>query len=96
MYRLRKPIVGIKMGAGSSTSGSLETATKRSIVHNAETRDRAFAARLEYTNGRLLKNMKTTRGRVIAASARSGGQALKQESVPHLGSSDVAVVRTRG
>ena len=25
---------------------------------------------MEYTNGRLLKNMKTTRGRVIAASAR--------------------------
>jgi hypothetical protein len=25
---------------------------------------------LEYTNGRLLKNMKTIRGRVIAASAR--------------------------
>ena len=42
----------------------------------------------------MLNNTPTTRGRVIAASARSGGRALKQERVPELGSGDVSVVRT--
>ena len=31
----------------------------------SETRDRAAAVRLEYRNGTMLKNMETTRGRVI-------------------------------
>jgi hypothetical protein len=71
-------------------------ATKRSIVHNATTRDLAAAVRLGYTNGAMRNDIETNRGRVIAASARSGGRALKQERVPHPGSSDVSVVRTRG
>ena len=44
----------------------------------------------------MLNNTPTTRGRVIAASARSGGRALKQERVPHLRSGDVSVARARG
>ena len=80
---------------GSSTSGSLEMATKRSLF-DRETRDRAAAVRLEYRNGTMLKNMETTWGRVPVQKARSGGRALKQERVPRLGSSDVAVVRARG
>ena len=80
---------------GSSTAGVLETATKRSLF-DSETRDRAAAVRLEYRNGTMLGDTPTTRGRVPVQKARSGGCALKQESDPHLGSSDVAVVRTRG
>ena len=75
---------------GSSTAGSLETATKRSLSIS-ETRDRAAAVRLECRNGTMLKNMETTWGRVIAASASEAGRALKQERVPRLGSSDVSV-----
>ena len=62
----------------------------------SETRDRAAAVRLECRNGTMLKNKETTWGRVPVQKARSGGRALKQERVPRLGSSDVAVVRTRG
>ena len=54
------------------------------------------SVRLEYRNGTVLRNMETTRGRVPAASARSGGRALKQESVPGFSSGDVSVVRARG
>ena len=70
-------------------------ATKRSLF-DSETRGRVTAVRLEYRNGTMLKNMETTWGRVPVQKARSGGCALKQESDPRLGSSDVAVVRTRG
>jgi hypothetical protein len=58
--------------------------------------DRAAAVRLEYRNETMLGDTPTTRGRVPVQKARSGGRALKQESVPGLGSSDVSVVRTRG
>jgi hypothetical protein len=58
--------------------------------------DRAAAVRLEYRNGTMLGDTPTTRGRVPVQKSRSGGRALKQESVPGLGSSDVSVVRTRG
>ena len=51
---------------------------------------------MEYTNGTVLRNMATTLGSVRAASARSGGRALKQERFPELRSSDVIVVRARG
>jgi hypothetical protein len=52
--------------------------------------------RLEYRNGTMLGDTPTTRGRVPVLKARSGGRALKQESVPGLGSSDVSsVVRAR-
>jgi hypothetical protein len=44
----------------------------------------------------MLKNMETTSGCAAVAVATSGGRALKQESFPGLGSSDVSVVRTRG
>ena len=57
-----------------------------------ETRDRVAAVRLEYRNRTMLRNTVTTWGRVPAQKARAGGCALKQESDPHLGSSDVAVV----
>ena len=75
----------------------LETATKRSIVHNARRgrRDRVTAVRLEYTNGTVLGRTHATSGCAAVAVARSGGRALKQERVPHLGSSDVSVVRAR-
>ena len=73
---------------GRSTSGVLdlhETATKRSLFDKRDEGSRRHRVRLEYRNGTMLKNMETTWGRVIAASARSGGRALKQESVPRLG-----------
>jgi hypothetical protein len=41
----------------------------------------------------MLGDTPTTRGRVPVQKSRSGGRALKQESVPGLGSSDVSVVR---
>ena len=58
------------------------------VVHNATLGDRAAAARQAcgvFTNYKrdsaLHWNMKSTRGRVPAASARSGGRALKQKRV---------------
>ena len=68
----------------------------RFIVHNANPGIAPRAVRLEYRNGTMLGDTPTTRGRVPVQKARSGGQALKQESVPHLGYGDVSVVRTRG
>jgi hypothetical protein len=102
-----------RFGSGQSTVGQgsstrlvrSKTRTTRSVevVYNARPgirrRRRALGVYGFTVNGRLLKNMETTRGRVIAvaASARSGGRALKQESVPELRSSDdVSLVRTRG
>ena len=63
-------------------------ATKRSLF-DSETRGRVTAVRLEYRNGTMLKNMETTWGLVPVQKARSGGRALKQKSVPHLGYGDV-------
>ena len=78
-------------------SGSLETATKRSkLTITREPGDRAAAVRLECRNGRPASGTHATLGRATVKSARSGGCALKQESEPCLGCSDVAVVRARG
>ena len=44
----------------------------------------------------MLGRTHATLGCAAVAVARSGGCALKQESVHSLGSSDVSVVRTRG
>ena len=61
-----------------------------------ETRDRVAAVRLEYRNRTMLRDTVTTWGRVPAQKARAGGCALKQESDPRLGCSDVSVVCARG
>ena len=62
----------------------------------SETRDRAAAVRLEYRNGTMLSRTHATSGCAAVAVTRSGGRALKQESVPGFSSGDVSVVRTRG
>ena len=69
---------------GSSTSGADKTRTKRSLRVKRELGDLAAAAHLQSTDGTVFRDMVTTRGRVPAMSARSGGQALKQERVPEL------------
>ena len=57
--------------------------TKRiSLRAKPELRDLAAAAHLQSTDGTVLRDMVTTRGRVSAMFARSGGQVLKQERVP--------------
>ena len=55
---------------GCSTSGPHKNRTKRSLVKN-ELGPPVNAARLEYRHLTLHKNTTTTRGRVLAASARS-------------------------
>ena len=45
---------------------------------------------MQSTGGTVLGDMVTTRGRVPAMSARSGGQVLKQERVPKRRDSDTA------
>ena len=45
---------------------------------------------LQSTGGTVLRDMVTTRGRVPAMSASSGGQVLKQERVPQRRHSDTA------
>ena len=67
---------------GCSTSGWLKTATKRSLCAKRELGPAAAAAHLQSTGGTVLRDMVTTRGRVPAMSASSGGQVLKQESRP--------------
>ena len=52
----------------------------------------AAAAHLQSTGGTVLGDMVTTRGRVPAMSASSGGQVLKQERVPKRRHSDTAWV----
>ena len=68
---------------GCCASGPIKKGTKRSLVKN-ETRDRVNAARLEYTHETELSGTHTTPGRATVKSARSGGRALKQQSVPRL------------
>jgi len=81
---------------GGSTAGVLVTATKRSIAHNGETRDRVAAARLEYRNGTMLGRTHAISGCAANLLARSGGRALEQERCPQLRFSDVSVARARG
>ena len=81
---------------GSSTASVIKTATKRSFVTvfvKNELGPSVNAARLEYRHLTLHRNTTTTRGRVPAASARSGGHALKQQSWPELRLSGVHPVR---
>ena len=73
---------------GSSTSGADKTATKRSLRAKRELGPAAAAAHLQSTGGTVLRDMVTTRGRVPAMSASSGGQVLKQESRPERRHSD--------
>ena len=69
---------------------SLKTGTKRSLRGKRELRPAAAAAHLQSTGGTVFRDMVTTRGRVPAMSARSGGQVLKQERVPKRRHSDTA------
>ena len=55
---------------------------KRSGSRKRKLGPAAAAAHLQSTGGTVLRDMVTTRGRVPAMSARSGGQVLKQERVP--------------
>ena len=75
---------------GSSTSGPLKSRTKRSLCAKRELGDLAAAVHLQSTGGTVFRDMVTTRGRVPAMSARSGGQVLKQERVPKRRHSDTA------
>ena len=78
------------LSPGCSTSGADKTATKRSLRAKRELRPAAAAAHLQSTDGTVFRDMVTTRGRVPAMSASSGGQVLKQESRPQRRHSDTA------
>ena len=78
--------------AGSSTTSAHKSRTNRSLSAKRELRPAAAAAHLQSTGGTVLKDMVTTRGRVPAMSASSGGQVLKQESRPKRRHSDTAWV----
>ena len=79
-------------GEGCSTTGANKSRTKRSLCAKRELGELAAAAHLQSTGGTVLGDMVTTRGRVPAMSARSGGQVLKQERVPKRRHSDTAWV----
>ena len=63
-----------------STAGSLETATKGSIVHNANPGIAPPPCAWSIEMGRMLGRTHATTGCAAVAVARSGGRALKQES----------------
>ena len=77
---------------GSSTSGRAKTATKRSFVDNANPGIASLPCAWSIEM-RQCSAARTVATLVCAAVtvARSGGRALKQESVPCLGCSDVSV-----
>ena len=79
----RPPCAPLGALVGGSTAGSLKNRTKRSFVKN-ELGPPVNAARLEYRHLTLHRNTATIRGRVPAASARSGSCALKQQRWPEL------------
>ena len=62
----------------------------KALSAKCDLRELAAAVHLQSTGGTVLGDMVTTRGRVPAMSARSGGQVLKQERVPKRRHSDTA------
>jgi hypothetical protein len=70
---------------GCSTAGWLETRTKRSIVDNANPGSAPPPCAWSIEMGQCSGTRPPHPGRVPVQKSRSGGRALKQESVPGLG-----------
>ena len=97
---------GPKVGARGGVDGPVGWSSRR-VVHTkngdkttastfSELGDRLLPARLAVGHETVLGRTADTSARAAVMVAISGGRALKQESFPGLGSSDVSVVRTRG